>query len=479
MRVPSRTGWAVALAATFAFAVVLSAQPPAQTKKDEPKKEKAKAKAKAKAKEKNPNDFSDQFPPKLPDGKEVVTDTSDVFLKRPATLKDDVEVAKTAPTIDFLFLPGQTYPGKPWSNWGDGVAANGKYYSAVGDHLAPGGNAFVFEYDPAKKAVRKLVDVRQVLNLPDGHYTPGKIHSRIDIGSDGKLYFATHRGSINVTTDQYHYTGDWIFRCDPATGKTEVVAHGIIPKHAIPNSVLDPDRLIFYGGTAAGKDEKNQGIQFFAYDVKNHKLLYSGPDGPARYMIFAKSTGRVYYNPGNGTEAGGLMRYDPAKGGAPVKIPGSIGIRSATQETPQGFVYTASQGQGATAVAHIYSFNTKTEEATDLGPAAVAGNTYIASIDADPTGRYLYYVPGAHGGGDRDGTAVVQFDTKTRKKKVIAFLHPFYHDKYKATPVGTYSTAVDPAGDKLYITWNVNRGGRAWDCTAITCIHIPASERQP
>jgi len=62
---------------------------------------------------------------------------------------------------------------------------------------------------------------------------------------------------------------------------------------------------------------------------------------------------------------------------------------------------------------------------------------------------------------------------------VIAFLHPFYQQKYGCTPVGTYSTAVSEKGDKLYVTWNVNRGGKAWDCCALTTIHIPASERQP
>ena len=79
------------------------------------------------------------FPPKLPDGKEVVTDTSDAFLKPGATLKSGVEIAKTAPTIDFMYFPGQDYAGKPWSNWGDSTFANGKYYASIGDHLAPAG----------------------------------------------------------------------------------------------------------------------------------------------------------------------------------------------------------------------------------------------------------------------------------------------------------------------------------------------------
>jgi hypothetical protein len=422
------------------------------------------------------------FPPKLPDGKDVATDRSNEFLKAPATLGKDVTVARTPPTIDFLYYPGQDYEGRPWSNWGDSLAVNGKYYASIGDHLALGGKeghgtgtALVLEYDPDKKSLRKLVDVAKVLNLPAGHYTPGKIHGRLDLGGDSWLYFSTHRGSTTVTTDRNHYQGDWILRCDPRTGKSEVVVRGPVPKHCIPNSVLDPDRLIFYGGTAPGSGD-GAGVQFFAYDVKNRKLLYSGPDGPPRYMIFARSTGRVYYVPGKEDVVGPLMRYDPAKSRAPVKIEASLGLRAATQETPQGYVYTVSKG-GKGEASNLYSFNTKTEEAQKLASAAVGSQSYITSLDADPTGRYLYYIPGAHGGSERDGTPVVQFDTTTRRKKVLAFLHPFYQEKYGATLVGTFSSAVSPEGDKLYITWNVSRGGRVWDCCALTVLHIPASER--
>src|SRR5207249_2206778 len=119
---------------------------------------------------------------------------------------------------------------------------------------------------------------------------------------------------------------------------------------------------------------------------------------------FAKSTGRLYYT--QGKDGGGLMRFDPDKG-VPVKISGSIGIRAATQETPQGFIYTVSQGgRGSDAI--LYALNSRTEEVLNLGPAAVGAQSYIASLDADPTGRYLYYMPGAHGASDGDGTPIVQ-----------------------------------------------------------------------
>ena len=200
------------------------------------------------------------YPPRLPGGKTVVTDRSDDFLKAPDTIKSDVSIATTPPAVDFLFYPGQDYPGKPWSNWGDSIVAGGKYYSAIGDHLAISGKGdgshgtgtgFVFEYDPHTMSLRKLVDLADFLQMPKGHYTPGKIHSRLDMGGDGWLYYATHRGSARATTDQYFYQGDWILRTHPETGKSESIVRGPVPKHAIPNSVLDPDRMIFYGGTAA------------------------------------------------------------------------------------------------------------------------------------------------------------------------------------------------------------------------------------
>lgn len=457
-----------ALQTTFAAAASLSLSQLPLAAEDKPKTRLArKAKAAAPVIE---------FPPSLPGGKEVVTDTSDAFLKPGETLREAVQIAKTPPTIDFAYYPGQDYEGKPWSNWGDSTAVAGKYYSAIGDHLAPAGTACVFEYDAEQKRFRKLLDLAGLLKQPEGHYSPAKIHSRVDLGSDGWLYCSTHRGSPRVTNDQYHYTGDWIVRCNPESGSAEVVVHAPVPKHCIPNGTLDPDRLIFYGGTAPGAGKDGEGVLFFAYDCKNGKLLYSGPDGPARYMILARSTGRVYFVPGKGESP--LMRFDPATDKAPVEIPGEIGVRAATRETPQGIVYTVSQGQGEAAETTVFAFDTKTEKIEKLGPAAVGSQQYVAAVSADPTGRYLYYVPGAHGGSERDGSAVVQFDTKTRSRKVIAFLHPFYQEKYGLVPKGTYGLAVDPNGERLYITWNVSRGSRAWDCCGVTTVHIPESERE-
>ena len=423
-----------------------------------------------------------RWPPTMPGGKTVATFSSDELLQPGANLRDGVKIARTAPQVDFAYYSGQDYPGNPWSVWGDSLAVGDVYYSAIGDHIGPEGNAFVYAYNSKTKELREVVDLRAVLKLPAGHYTPGKIHSRIDMGSDGWLYFSTHRGSTRVTIPKFHYKGDWIFRHHPETGKTEVVAHAPLPNQCLPSSILDPERLIFYAGTADG-DFKNKRVQFLAYDCKNRKVLYSDDYGPPRYAIFSSTTGRLYWHgqrssPNASDGSAALVRFDPEKPGKPTPIKAQVGLRSATLETPQGLVYTIDHD-------HIWSFDVKTEQAKHLGPSAVASKTYTTSIDAGPTGRYLYYVPGSHGGAEQDGTPIVQYDTKTRTRKVICFLHPALHKRFGYIAVGTFGSAVSPEGDKLYVTWNGNRGtkevGRRvrFNTCAMTVIHIPESERQP
>ena len=104
-------------------------------------------------------------------------------------------------------------------------------------------------------------------------------------------------------------------------------------------------------------------------------------------------------------------------------------------------------------------------------------------MDRSPGGRYIYYCPGAHGGGTYDGTPIVQYDTKTGTKKVIAFLSAFYYEKYGYTPGGTFSIKLDDKGEKLFILWNgafadhdKSKGDVFGQCS-ITLVNIPESER--
>lgn len=461
--------------AGLAVALMTSGVAQAQ-EQSSPKPAKATSKSASAAKKKTPvPSVVVTYPPALPNGQTSLSVTSPEFLQPAATLLEGVAVAKTAPQVDFLYYPGQTYEGRPWSNWGNSTFAKGKYYSAIGDHLAPQGNAFVYEYDPQKKSFRLLTDVKRLIDLPDGHYTPGKVHSHLGMGRDGWLYFSTHRGSTKATTEANHYTGDWLLRANPATGESQIVQRGPVPKHCLPTGEVDGARMIFFGSTAPGDGGDNNGIQFFAYDLEARKMIYSGPDGPSRAMLLSSSTGRVYFTPGQGDEP--LMRFDPKSGRGPEQIPGRIGIRATTAETPQGLIYAVSFGRKETG-SELSAFNVKTEQVESLGPAAVGVNQYVAAIAADPSGRYLYYVPGAHGGAEQDNTAIVQFDTKLRRRKVIACLHPYFEKQAGCVLRGTYTATLDDRGERLFLAWNVSRGTKVWDCCGLTVIHIPESERQ-
>lgn len=458
---------------------------------DSPKEAVANASKKENKPEKKNPALLLEWPPKIGNGKEVATDMSADFITKPENVKleEGVEIAKTAPTIDFLYLPGQTYAGKLWSVWGDGSAKGSKYYTSIGNHEAPRGEGQVYEYDAETKKIRLIMNVKNFLEQPGmlakgEDYIPGKIHSRTEMGADGFIYFSTHRGSTNDnTTDARGYKGDNIYRVNPATGKMEIAGKYPMPKHTIPASVLDPKRMIYYGGTAQGNDSPDKGVWFIAYDVKNNKLLKKAPGGFARYAMFSSSTGKVFWKPlaegkkGSANEEDLYGRkYDP-KTNEITHSDEVPEVRACTEETKNGKIYGFTQGNR-----NLWVFDVKSEKFKDLGPGMVASQTYVTSMDLDlATQRYIYYVPGAHGGGVKDGTPVVQYDIKTNKRKIVAFLSKFYQEKYGYSPDGTFSTAVSPDGSIVYVTWNGSRAKDAkdWDTVAMTAIHIPKSERKP
>ena len=178
-------------------------------------------------------DVPGEYPVELPAGKQMLRGVVDGL------------------QVDFMYYPGQNWPSFMWSAWGDALATGHKYYSAIGDHRM---HAFLYEYDSQANKLHMMLDVQKFLyrsgGVPQGDYTPGKIHSRIDLGSDGWLYFSTHRGGSDYTGHpQYHFRGDWILRHQPASGETKIVAHAPVGKECIPVGALDPKRMLFYGGT--------------------------------------------------------------------------------------------------------------------------------------------------------------------------------------------------------------------------------------
>ena len=405
--------------------------------------------------------------PTLPDGAAVVTDTSPLFITPPASLKPQpaeggYSVAKEAPTVDFMYFPGQTHRGTPWSAWGEGTVHDGKYYCSIGDHHF---TCYVYEYDPKTKTMKTILELSKFLDLPDDHYKPGKIHSRLAVDKDGWLYFSTHDGG-NALPAQYKYQGDWIGRHNVNTGATEILSHGPIGLASMPTGFTDTERGLIYTGS-------EEFLRFFVFDVKTKKVTYQSADdqGPTRCMLHSQTTGRVYYRK---QKAEKMWRYDP-KTNTAVQIECPIDPRAATRETPQGIVYAIDWN------GDLWAFNVKTEKSVKVDHACIGAQKYTTSIDVDKAGRYLYYTPGAHGGSETEGTPVIQYDLKTHHKKVIAFLQPLYEGKYSYAPRGTYSMRLSDDDSMLFTTWMGNRKGikaADFDVCSMTVIHIPESERQ-
>jgi hypothetical protein len=101
-------------------------------------------------------------------------------------------------------------------------------------------------------------------------------------------------------------------------------------------------------------------------------------------------------------------------------------------------------------------------------------------VEVDPTGRFLYYVPGAHGGASGDGTPIVQYDLKTGRRKVLAFLHQHFWDKYGYALDGSFGNVLDEKGERFFISWDGWRKGqpRGWESAALTVLHVPEAERR-
>ena len=109
---------------------------------------------------------------------------------------------------------------------------------------------------------------------------------------------------------------------------------------------------------------------------------------------------------------------------------------------------------------------------------------YTTSIGLSPGGRYLYYVPGAHGTCWELGTPIVQYDIQSRQRKVLAFLEEYYESKYDYRFGGTFGVNVSADGSTLFIPMNGNRregvkeGEESFGRPVFTAIHVPERERR-
>jgi sugar lactone lactonase YvrE len=410
-----------------------------------------------------------------------------ITLESPDLLKPPVgvavagfTVAKTAPKVDIVVFTGlpEGAKGTLWSSWGDGcIARNGKYYTSIGDHQGKDAHAYVYEYDPATKRLRQVVDVAQATGQRPGQYGHGKIHSGIHQAADGRFYFATYWGKHLEVEAAFgpDYQGSVLLRYDPRSGKTENLG-AIAPRQGLPASLFDAQRGLLYFHAVYKGD-------IVVYDVGRGQVRFRGggdvTQGDRTFMRDPR--GRVYFSAKDGT----LGYYDPDTnklGTTSAKLPSAPGakkddsLRAAARPTRAGLLY------GMTAAGRLFRFDPLKEKIDDVGPNLAEGD-YTAVMALSPDERFLYYAPGAHGSSGRMGTPVVQYELATGRRKVLAFLNEPVRRKLSYNLGGTYNLQIDPSGERLFITFNgapLAENGRkqeAFGQPSLVVLHIPASER--
>jgi hypothetical protein len=452
----------------------------------------------------------------------ILVDSDKRMLEIPESLKpywgENTVVAKTAPTVEFGIIPATprffgpvtkkpTDPkvqfSREWSNWSQAAyyEPTGKFYSAIGDTDPYDAHIYLVEYDPATRNLKCWPEINRWLGVPEGQMKEGKIHGYLDFYDGPNLFLCTYWTAYPEPGEaeyQSGYTGGHILSFNVLTG--EMNDHGI-PANRIswPYNRLDSKRGTMYGVGFFG--------EFLAYDIKNHKNIWCGypPKDMTwwwRAMMLDDVTGNVYstyiYDPDPNVH---MLKYDPKKNRfyqLEARMPKCSGKHQVVEkEKPREVdmirANTLSRGPdgliwGVTKQGELFTFNPDTEKVEAKGVNWPGLMKYTCSMERSPGGRYLYYVPGAHGMGYKDGTPIVQYDTKTGVKKVLAFLYPYLSEKYGYIASGTFAVKLDSKGENIFCCWNggffnetdaFNTAfpGFFGNC-AITYIHIPASERE-
>ena len=353
--------------------------------------------------------------------------------------------------MDFVIYPERTNPivAKPplWSVWGTGcVGPDGCFYSAMGDHGGPDGETIIYQLDPEERAIRRVFSFQALMGHKPGDWGYGKIHGWLCADREGWIYFGGYWGNRPEEKDlNERYVGGVVARYNIYTGIAE---HFGSPVPGVSWYVHDTDteRGLMY---LLGTDNS-----FACYDLNTRQLKYHGSQD-IQYskvgLIVDTEKGMAYFS-ANSPEGVRFARYDPTSNTVSLTgalIPGNgAAYAHINRRAADGCFYCM------TPAGRLSSFNPETEEVEDLGWNFAQGIYTFGPMGLSPGGRYIYYVPGAHGTAWEIGTPIVQYDTKARQRKVLAFLTSYYRSKYDYRFGGTHGISISADGSTLFIPMN-------------------------
>ena len=363
----------------------------------------------------------------------------------------------------MAIYPHPQYQGDPWSQWGQGVVlADGRFVSAIGDHLGRDGNSYFYVYDPTTSMLTQVADVHSAVAHAQGAWGYGKVHAPMHAGPCGDVYAFTYWGTRRGLEFSDTYTGDVVLVLNVDSGELTSLGTAV-PFHGVRSAAKAPeDTLLFGEAISPSSDTATNRGPFFAYDVVAERVVFQSADidhGPM-LTVMVDADGTAYFSGSEGT----LLTYTP--GTAHVepfsdRLPGAW-LAAASRPGPDGTVYGTTRDPDRLFALHP---DGTIEDLGDTGG-------YVASLALDPAGERLYYMPDAHGGAWRDGTPIIAVDTATGEREVLLELHDLGLEHLGLRLGGTYNVAVGPAGQRLYVGLNAGVGDSSFGEVVLVVVEL-------
>ena len=429
----------------------------------------------------------------------IKTDQSTRFLEVPDYYSDirDFDIAKTPPIIDFAvvtclepeYLPWGTAKdsGGAWGGWGDvSKGPDGCFYFSLSNHQKYGAESYILRYDPETKTQEIVLSAKDLCGWGPDDFGDGKIHGDIDFSPEGNTYVFTYFGPVPKQREwDTVYRGSHLLHYNCFTGDVEDL--GIpLEGDSWPYHNYDWRRNLAFAVGHSGN--------IVIYDTARRSMIYGGvpPDGIGWYrrcILMDSDTGAIYTTDENSKDKQFICytrrnnTFTRMNAHVPVNPnTGKVGdCRAHSERRNRDGAYWCFDFYGT-----IFTFNPDTDKTEYVTENWGREGYYTANLAMSPGGRYLYYIPGvAYQYGE--GVPIVQYDTVTNRKKVLAFIHDYYLETYGYSPIRPYGIELDEKGESLFFYVN---GGFAGDEISngwmhvqdrrpgIYHIHIPASERE-
>ena len=435
------------------------------------------------------------------------TDNSDIFIKVPHSYQgnQNFSVAKTPPVIDFVIVqnlepqylkntdainqsPMSVSDGfAMWCGFGDVTKGpDGCFYFAIGNHAYINGNTYMIKYNPATKTHENAFDASEVCQWREGDWTDGKIHSDPDISANGDMWVFTFSGPRPLAKEinEVNYLGGNLIHYNVFTGKAENLGVPFEGETWAYGAFDVKNEHFFAVGQARNA--------IFMYDTKNQKILFAGfpPNGLSwwrRCTMVEKETGKVYSVDSNPKFEGSMHFVSWERHNNTFTVMNSMPpmnpvlktrtpMRAHTRRKDAEGAFWCFDDNGT-----IFQFFPQKDSVASVDVNWGEYGKYTSNVCLSPKGRYLYYLPGSHSNAHTYGTPVVQYDTQTKQRKVLAFLNDYYLEKYGYSPYGSFGLELDENGESIVFYTNglftTKEDGSGYGRPALFHLYIPESER--